>query len=361
MKPFETRARRGSGDDRDSARWESIQQRNPHDRSRFFFGVTATGVYCRPGCPARTPHRHNVRFFETREQAESAGFRPCKRCQPERTAGRDNDTETVATVCRWIERSEETPKLADLAHRAGLSPRHLHRLFQRVAGVTPGAYAREVRLRRVRRSLRTGGTVTAALYDAGYGASSRFYEGSGGMLGMSPSEYRAGGEGSEIRHSIVSCSLGFMLVAATPGGICAVRFGDDAKLLETELRGDYPHARFVQSDDAFDAWVKAIVELTEHGSPPNPHLPVDIRGTAFQRRVWEELQRIRRGETANYAEIAARIGAAKASRAVGLACASNPLAVLIPCHRVVRKDGSLGGYRWGIERKKKLLLREGAG
>lgn len=361
MKPTATRARNETSCDPEAARWKAVQRRNSHSAGRFFFGVATTRVYCRPGCPARTPRRENIRFFETREQAESAGFRPCKRCKPDETTPRDHETEIVATVCRYIECTEVAPKLADLARHVDLSPSYLHRLFKKVTGITPRAYACEERLRRIKQSLRTSQTVTAAVYDAGYGASSRFYESAGGMLGMTPTEYRDGGKGSEIRRSVVPCSLGFLLVAASPRGICAVRFGDDAELLETELRRDYAHARFVQSDDSFDAWVKAIVELTEHGRPPDPRLPLDIRGTAFQRRVWEELRRIGHGETANYAEIAARIGAANASRAVGLACAANPLAVLIPCHRVVRKDGSLGGYRWGIERKKKLLRRERAG
>lgn len=358
MKPHEARGSSRSLAAAEAGRSAAIQRRDRTTAGLFFFGVKTTGVYCRPGCPARMPKSENIDLFQTREEAENAGFRPCKRCRPEEIGVHDRESEIVAEICRRIERADHAPKLAELASGVGLSPHYVHRLFKRTVGVTPRAYAEEERLRRVRGSLRSGQTVTAAMYDAGYHASSRFYENAGGMLGMTPREYREGGRGTDIRHAIVPCSLGLLLVAATPKGICAVRFGDDPELLESELSRDYPHARLIRGDAAFDAWVEEVVALVDKGSAPNAHLPLDIQGTAFQRRVWEALRRIRAGETANYAEIAARVGAPKASRAVGGACASNPLAVLIPCHRVIRRDGSLGGYRWGIERKKRLLQRE---
>lgn len=338
---------------------EAVLRRDPALDGKIVYAVTTTGIYCRPSCPSPRAKPANIAFFGTPEAAERAGFRPCRRCRPNEGSGVDRATQAVARACRALEAAEETPTLKALADAAGYSAFHFHRLFRRVTGVTPKAYADAARIRRVREGLRGPESVTEALYGAGYGAASRFYEAASGHLGMTPTAYRRGGEGAEIRFAVGACSLGALLVAATPRGICAISLGADPDALVSELQDLFPRARLVGGDPAFEAYMAQVVGLIEAPALAKD-LPLDVRGTAFQRQVWEALRRIPQGATATYAEIAAAIGRPTAARAVARACAGNTLAVAIPCHRVVRTDGSLSGYRWGVERKKALLDRERA-
>ncbi|HEX7081416.1 MAG TPA: bifunctional DNA-binding transcriptional regulator/O6-methylguanine-DNA methyltransferase Ada [Gammaproteobacteria bacterium] len=338
-------------------RWAAVLARDAEADGRFFYSVSTTGIYCRPSCGARRPRPEHVRFHATAADAEQAGFRPCKRCAPRGSSPDARRAAIVAAACRQIERAETAPTLADLAARAGLSPHHFHRVFRRVTGVTPREYALARREERVRDALEEADTVTEAIFDAGYGSAGRFYARSRDILGMAPAEYRAGGPKSTIRFAVSRCSLGSILVAATERGLCAVQLGDDAGALVHNLEERFPSASLVAGDADFDRLVAAVVALVE--TPRAGHrLPLDVQGTAFQRRVWQALAAIPVGETASYAEIAARIGAPRAARAVAAACAANPVAVAIPCHRVVQRDGSPGGYRWGVERKRALLARE---
>jgi len=333
----------------DEERWDAVQRRDEQSAGQFVYGVTTTGIYCRPGCASKQPRRENVHFFDGWEEAEAAGFRACKRCAPH--------SEAILRACRLIEQAEETPSLTKLADQAGLSPSHFHRLFKRATGVTPRQYAVAARVRRVRADLQESETVTDAIYEAGFGSSSRFYEHSTETLGMKPSEYRNGGAGQRIRYAITPCYLGWALVAATGRGICALEFGDGPAELRECLRSRFPEATLIGDDPDFAGWIDRVLAFLDapHG---RLQLPLDIAGTAFQRRVWAALQEIPAGETASYGEIAARIGNPKAGRAVARACATNQIAVAIPCHRVVRADGEPGGYRWGVERKRELLKRE---
>lgn len=345
----------------DERRWAAVVARDAAADGSFVYSVASTGVYCRPSCPSRQARRDNVRFHAGPRAAEAAGFRACKRCRPDDAAlGAalpERDARLVAAACRTIESAEEPPTLAALAADAGLSPFHFHRLFKAVAGVTPKAYAAAHRRRRVGAALRTARTVTEAIHEAGFGSATRFYAASDAALGMSPSQYRAGGRDAEMAWAVGDCSLGRVLVAASAKGIAAILIGDDAAALFADLQRRFPHARLVAADRAFERLLADVVSLIE--APRRGHdLPLDIRGTAFQARVWQELTAIPPGETATYAEIAGRIGAPRSVRAVAGACAANPLAVAIPCHRVVRSDGGLSGYRWGIARKRKLLDRE---
>ena len=338
--------------------WLALCQRDPTAETIFVYAVASTGIYCRPTCASRRPRRDNVRFYPTPASATAAGFRPCKRCRPDEPTRAEREAALIADSCRWLECAEETPSLAELASRAGLSPYHFHRLFKRVVGVTPHRYARGQRSRRLTEVLREGeATVTEALYQAGYNASSRCYEEAGRMLGMTPGRYRAGGAGLEIFHAVRPCSLGQVLVAATERGICTVQFGDSAGTLREALRRQFPRARLSEADGHFDDWVDEVLRAIETPTRATT-LPLDIQGSAFQMQVWEALRSIPAGDTASYREIAQRIGRCTAVRAVARACASNPLAVLIPCHRVVRADGGSGGYRWGEDRKRTLLERE---
>jgi len=341
----------------DEKRWEAVVQRDRGAAGQFVYGVVTTGVYCRPGCSSKLPNHGNVRFFDTCEDAERAGFRPCKRCTPESPNGQETHTEAILQACRLIEESEDPPSLTELANAVGLSPSHFHRLFKRVTGVTPKQYAAERRLNRVRTQLRTGSTVTEAIYEAGFASSSRFYENATATLGMKPSEYRNGGYGVRIRYAIAQCYLGWVLVAATEKGVCAIDFADSPDELQERVRTRFPVADLVNDDPSFMVWIAQTLAFLE-----TPHdgldLPLDIEGTAFQRRVWMALQEIPAGSTASYGEIATRIGNPKAGRAVAQACGANKIAVAIPCHRVVRSDGGLGGYRWGSGRKRTLLRRE---
>jgi AraC family transcriptional regulator of adaptative response/methylated-DNA-[protein]-cysteine methyltransferase len=340
-----------SGDD--DARWRAVERRDRAADGTFVYSVQTTGVYCRPSCAARRPRRENVSFHATCADAERAGFRPNAPGLAEQHAA------AVAKACRLIEEAEEVPGLAVLARAAGLSRFHFHRVFKAVTGVTPKAYADAHRGKRVREELASSGTVTEAIYGAGFNSSGRFYDASPGLLGMTPTEFRSGGGGNVIRFAVGECSLGAILVAATDKGVCAIEFGDDPDALMRGLEDRFPKARLLGGDAAFEQLVAKVVGLVE-APAQGLDLPLDIRGTAFQQRVWNAIRDIPAGATASYSEIAKRIGAPKAVRSVAQACASNGIAVAIPCHRVVRTDGSTSGYRWGVARKRALLAREKA-
>jgi len=338
---------------------DAVRRRDPAYDGRFFFAVRTTGVYCRPSCASRPAKRENVSFFATAAEAERAGYRACKRCRPDRLGAPDPQVEAVKRACERIASAEEAPSLAELAAGAGLSPFHFHRLFKKVTGVTPKAYAAQVQARRAAEGLTTAATVTEAVYDAGFNSSSRFYETATARLGMTPTMVRRGGQGVAIRFAVGETSLGAVLVAASDKGVCAIMLGDDADALVRDLQDRFPRAELIGGDVSFERTVAAVVGLVE--APGHGHdLPLDIRGTAFQQQVWQALRAIPSGRTATYAEIAKAVGRPKAVRAVAQACAANPLAVAIPCHRVVRTDGDLSGYRWGVERKRKLIDREAA-
>ncbi len=338
-------------------RWAAVVARDPAADGRFFYSVRTTGVYCRPSCGARPARPENVDFHATAADAERAGFRPCKRCKPDQPARAEQVAAQVAELCRFIEQAEQPPTLDELAERAGLSSHHLHRLFKQVTGLTPKAYAAAHRASRVRQELDRSETVTDAIYDAGYNSNGRFYADSNEMLGMTPTAWRDGGADTEIRFAIGQCALGAILVAQSTRGICAITLGDDAGTLARELQDRFPKARLIGGDPAFEWLVAQVVGFVE-APQLGLDLPLDVRGTAFQQRVWQALRRIPAGRTVSYAEIAEGIGAPKSVRAVAQACGANTLAVAIPCHRVVRSDGGLSGYRWGVERKGELLRRE---
>jgi AraC family transcriptional regulator, regulatory protein of adaptative response / methylated-DNA-[protein]-cysteine methyltransferase len=350
---------RAAGAIEQDPRWAALAARSVAADGSFFYSVRTTGVYCRPSCGARLPRPENVRFHATREEAERAGFRPCKRCRPDRPSLAERHAATVTEICRLIETSSRVPALDALAARAGMSPFHFHRVFKGVTGLTPRAYAAAHRGERVRRELGKAPTVTAAIYDSGYSSNGRFYGESEQMLGMTPTEYRAGGARAEIRFAVGECSLGSILVARSERGVCAIFLGDDPDALTRELQDRFPRATLIGADPAFEDVVAKVVGLIE-APGTGVDLPLDVRGTAFQQRVWRALRAIPAGSTASYREIARRIGAPRAVRAVAHACAVNPVAVAIPCHRVVRSDGGLAGYRWGVERKRELLEREAA-
>ena len=343
----------------DDARWEAVRRRDPAADGAFYYSVRTTGVYCRPSCAARLARRENVDFHLTREDAERAGFRPCKRCRPNEAGLAERHAAAVAKACSLIDAADEMPSLDALADAVGLSRYHFHRVFKAVTGVTPKAYADARRGERVRQELARSETVTQAIYGAGFNSNGRFYAASDNLLGMTPTEYRAGGNGNVIRFAVGECSLGSILVAATDKGVCAIEFGDDPDALVHALQDRFPKAQIVGGDHTFEQLVAKVVGFIE-APAQGLDLPLDIRGTAFQKRVWNAIRDIPAGATASYAELARRIGRPSASRAVAQACASNTLAVAIPCHRVVRRDGGLSGYRWGVERKEALLTRETA-
>ncbi len=341
----------------DQQRWQAVASRNLAADGVFFYSVKTTGIYCRPTCPSRLPRRENVRFHATCEDAKRAGFRPCKRCQPTQASLAQRRAAAVAKACRSIEAAEKIPTLDELASAAGMSSYHFHRLFKAQTGVTPKTYAAAHRARRVRGELAERGTVTEAIYGAGFNSSSRFYETASAVLGMTPKSFQSGGDGAKIRFAIGQCWLGAILVAASDRGVCAILLGDDPGDLAHDLEDRFPNAQLIGGDAAFERLVAQVVGLVAAPSL-GLDLPLDIRGTAFQQRVWQALREIPAGTTAIYAEIARRVGRPKSARAVGQAIAANPLAVAIPCHRVVRTDGSLSGYRWGVERKSELQKRE---
>jgi AraC family transcriptional regulator, regulatory protein of adaptative response / methylated-DNA-[protein]-cysteine methyltransferase len=344
---------------RDDDRWAAVLRRDRQADGLFYYSVRTTGVYCRPGCGARRARRENVRFHATSEDAEAAGFRPCKRCAPDGPARASQRALAVAKACRLIEAADVVPSLPALAKAAGMSRFHFHRVFRTTTGLTPRAYAAAHRARRLRERLGRSDTVTAAIYDAGFNSSGRFYATAWEELGMTPTDFRSGGNGTAIRFAVGESSLGSILVAATDKGVCAILLGDDPGTLVRDLQDRFPKARLEGGDAGFERLVATVVGFVETPAL-GLDLPLDVRGTVFQRRVWQALRAIPAGGTATYADVAERIGAPRAVRAVAQACAANPLAVAIPCHRVVRQDGALSGYRWGVARKGLLLEREAA-
>lgn len=343
----------------DEERWDAVCRRERAADGAFYYSVSTTGVYCRPSCPSRPARRANVAFHGSCAEAEAAGFRACLRCKPTEPPLAERQADAVARACRLIEADGQAPDLASLAQAVGLSRFHLHRLFKEHTGITPRAYAAARRAERLKRELAQAATVTEAVYEAGFNSSGRFYAASSAVLGMTPTRYRAGGSGESIRFAVGACSLGAILVAATGRGICAILMGDDPEVLVRDLQDRFPNAELRGADEDFERTVAQVVGLVE-APRIGLELPLDVRGTAFQQRVWQALREIPAGATVSYAELAARVGLPAGARAVAGACAANPVAVAIPCHRVVRNDGSLSGYRWGVERKQALLERESA-
>ena len=343
----------------DAERWDAVQRRDPQADGQFWYSVSSTGVYCRPSCGARPALRRNVRFHASCRDAEQAGFRACLRCKPDQPPLAERHAQAVARACRLIDAAEDAPDLDSLAQACGMSRFYFHRLFKAHTGITPKAYAAAGRAQRLQQGLAQAPSVTDALYAAGFNSSGRFYAAADGVLGMTPTAFRAGGSGASIRFAIGACSLGAILVAATDKGICAILMGDDPDLLARDLQDRFPQAELRGAEADFEATVATVVGFVE--SPAiGFDLPLDVRGTAFQQRVWQALRAIPAGSTVSYAELAERVGVPSGARAIAGACAANPVAVAIPCHRVVRQDGSISGYRWGVERKAALLKREGA-
>lgn len=339
----------------DDARWRAVSDRDRTQDGGFVYAVSSTGVYCRPSCPSRRPRRDRVTFFPTPAEAKTAGFRPCKRCRPDASA-KDPAHAAVERACRHIEEAETAPTLAHLSAATNLSPHHLQRTFKRIVGVSPRQYWDAVRQRRLKNALRQGEPVASAIYGAGFGSPSRVYESAGERLGMSPASYAKGGRGADVAFTVAASAFGRVLVAATAQGIAAVALGDDDRTLERDLRRTLPEAAIRRDDGALRNRVAAVLACIEDGS--SRPLALDVRATAFQWQVWRRLTEIPRGETRHYADIAAELGRPKAARAVARACASNPVAVVIPCHRIVPSAGGIGGYRWGPDRKKALLSAE---
>ncbi len=342
----------------DEQRWDAVVHRVKRDQPDFLYAVKTTGIFCRPSCPSRLPNRENVVFFRGVEEAERAGFRACKRCRPgDAEPPQSSCVAAVVRACEWIDRASRPPSLRELAWVVGLSPDHLHRVFKRTVGVTPKAYADSVRVRRFREGLARNGTVTGAIHGSGYGSSGRCYEVAGDTLGMTPTEFKKGGAGRSIRFAVAESHLGWVLVAATDRGVCLIEFAAAPDALRSSLSSRFPNAEIAKEDADFQGWVAEIIRGIE-----TPTLgftiPLDIQGTAFQRQVWEALRAIPLGKTATYTEVAQTIGKPSAARAVAGACAANQLGVVIPCHRVIRQGGDLGGYRWGSDRKRKLLALE---
>jgi AraC family transcriptional regulator of adaptative response/methylated-DNA-[protein]-cysteine methyltransferase len=341
-------------------RWAAILARDPKADALFVYGVKTTGVYCRPSSASRLPRPHNIEFFDTPAQAEAAGYRPSKRAAGDQTQVAEHHGRLVAEACRQIQQADTPPSLGTLAAQAGLSPFHFHRVFKAVTGLTPKGYVSAHRSRKVRDGLKRQHTVTDALYDAGFNSNSRFYESADQLLGMKPSDYKAGGTNNAILFAVGQCTLGAILVAQSTRGVCAILLGDDPDKLVRDLQDQFPKADLVGADTRFEQLIAQVVGFVE-APALGLDLPLDLRGTAFQERVWQALREIPVGSTASYAQIAERIGAPKSFRAVAQACGANSLAVAIPCHRVVRSNGDLSGYRWGVERKRQLLERESQG
>ncbi|MBR0687870.1 bifunctional DNA-binding transcriptional regulator/O6-methylguanine-DNA methyltransferase Ada [Bradyrhizobium manausense] len=339
-------------------RWMAVVSRDASKDGKFVYSVKTTGIYCRPSCPSRLAKPINVAFHATCQEAEKAGFRACRRCQPNKASLAEQHAAAVAAACRQIEQAEELPKLEAIAAAAGMSPYYFHRLFKSVTGLTPKAYGVAHRAKRVRAQLATGkSSVTETIYGAGFNSNSRFYETSNDMLGMTPTAFRDGGADTAIKFAVGECSLGSILVACSEKGVCAILLGDDPDVLVRNLQDQFTNAILTGGDAEFEKMVAEVVGFVEaprHGLD----LPLDVRGTAFQQRVWQALREIPVGSTASYADIARGIGSPKSVRAVAQACAANSIAVAIPCHRVVKSDGGLSGYRWGVERKRALLARE---
>ena len=335
--------------------WQATVARDARADGLFFIAVRSTGVYCRPSCPARRPFRSNVVFYRTQQQAEREGFRPCRRCRPNQISDAARLVQQAAELLR--ESREDSPRLSAIAKEVGATAGTLRRAFQRVTGLKPRELAAALRLARFKRLLRSGAPITEALYETGYGSSSRVYERSDAQLGMTPATYQKGGKGMKIGYTIAKSDLGKVLVGATNRGVSAVYLGDTNAGLVSELRNEYPRAEILPARSGFERWVREILRRAE-GKAPARELPLDLQATAFQRRVWQELQRIPRGSTRTYGQVARAVGRPRAVRAVARACATNPVSVVVPCHRVVRANGSLAGYRWGLQRKQKLLATE---
>lgn len=339
-------------------RWPSVMAKQAEADGSFVYAVRTTGIYCRPSCPSRTAKPINVTFFDTPQAAAAAGYRPCRRCNPDGPSVAEVNAAMVAAACRAIEASEEPPTLDKLAAGFGLSPHYFHRRFKEATGLTPKQWAAAHRSRKMRSGLADPrGNVTSAIYDAGFNSSSRFYEQANDALGMTPTSFRKGGKDAEIRFAVGECSLGSILVAQSKKGICAITLGDDPEILVRDLQDRFPNADLIGGDAGFERVVAQVIGFVE-APQIGLHLPLDIRGTAFQQRVWQALRQLPPGATASYAEIAGRIGEPDSARAVARACGANQIAVAIPCHRVLRKNGRLSGYRWGVERKQMLLDKE---
>lgn len=341
----------------DDDRYEAMVSRDASLRDAFVIGVVTTGIYCRPGCPARAPKRENVRFFATTDEARATGLRACLRCKPDEARP---GSDAVMRACRLIEEAEIPPSLDELSQAVGLSSFHFHRLFKNRTGVTPAAYAAQVRDRRAKAALSGGASVTEAVYDAGFGAPSRFYDAAHARFGMKPSAWKKAGEGEAIRVTVAPCSLGQVLVAATDRGVSSIELGDDAGFMLDRFRRQFARAEVTTDDEGLNALVQRVIALIDDPRDPGLDLPLDVRGTAFQQKVWQTLRTIPAGETWTYGDLAKAIGKPGAARAVGAACGANPVCVVVPCHRVVGSNGSLTGYAWGTERKKELLRRERA-
>ena len=334
--------------------WPAVLDRDSNFDGKVFYGVHSTGIYCRPTCPSRKPSRSQVSYFQTPKEAEIQGFRPCKRCQPQNASAIAPARDKVLAACRYIDRSEHIPTLEELGAQIGMSPTHLQRVFKQIVGVTPFQYGNARRTERLKQHLHQGEEIADALYEVGYGSSSRLYEKAPEQLGMTPASYKRYGRGEEIRYTIVNSHLGFLIVAATEKGLCSVRLGETVAELEEGLLREFCHASFRRADEELQQWIQTLVDYLS-GDLPLPELPCDVKASAFQLRVWEELRKIPIGTTRSYSDIAAVIGQPTAVRAVAHACATNPIALIVPCHRVVPKAGGLGGYRWGVVRKQALL------
>ncbi len=338
--------------------WQAVLTRDNRSDGTFVYGVRSTGIYCNPSCSARRPRREQVVFFPQSEAAEQAGYRACRRCRPQEASVYELQAEMVQHACRYIETHLEGPLTLDaLGKEVSVSPYHLQRVFKRIMGITPRQYAQAYRLGQLKQQLKEGETVTTALYNTGYSSSSRLYEQAPARLGMTPAAYRRGGKSMHIGYTIVDCPLGRLLIAATEKGICSICLGDSDADLETALFNEYPAAEIQRDGVELSQWVNMLLKHL-NGQQPRLELPIDVQATAFQWRVWESLRAIPYGSTRSYGEIAQELGDPKAARAVARACATNPVAIVVPCHRVVREDGSLGGYRWGLERKRRLLAQE---
>lgn len=335
--------------------WQATLHRDARADGSFFFAVRSTNIYCRPSCPARRPLRRNTLFFRTPQDAEREGFRPCRRCRPKQ---QDSSIALVQRVAAALATTEEdSPRLNTLAAEVGSSLAQVRRAFRKATGLSPKEFQQAFRLKRFKQMLRDGNSVTEALYACGFGSSSRLYENANAHLGMTPAAYRKGGAGMEIKYTVANTSLGNVLVGATQRGVSAVYLGENERTLVDELRKEYAKAELVRATDGNDSWLKEIVHRVE-GNAPSVDLPLDVQATAFQRRVWQELQKIPRGTTRTYTQVAKSLGKPRSVRAVARACATNPVSIVVPCHRVIRTDGSLAGYRWGLSRKQKLLERE---
>jgi AraC family transcriptional regulator, regulatory protein of adaptative response / methylated-DNA-[protein]-cysteine methyltransferase len=342
----------------EEAKWRAIVQKDQDADGEFYYSVKTTGIYCRPSCPARLANRKNVAFYKSPEDAERAGFRACKRCNPRGPSLAEQHAAIIASACRAIKKAEDLPTLKEMAAAVGISPFYFHRLFKEATGLTPKSYAAAYRSDKMREELLKRGTVTEAIYEAGFNSNGRFYAKASGMLGMNPKNYQEGGTGTTIRFAIGECSLGSILVASSERGVCAISMDDDPDRLVKDLQDRFPRANLISGDHDFEKLVAKVVGFIE-GPKIGLDLPLDVQGTPFQKRVWQALREIPAGATASYSEIANRIGLPKSIRAVAQACAANALAVAIPCHWVVRNDRHLSGYRWGVERKRALLEREG--